>query len=251
VVASFSSGGNDARRPDVLAPGKSVVSLRVPGSYVDHFHPEGRVTGDKSHRFFRGSGTSQATAVASGEIALLLQKRPSLTPDQVKALLTGTADPLATYPRPEMGHGVIDLRAALAAAVPATTTLVTPEATGTGSIEASRAGDHVIDPMTGAVLTGEVDVLGSPWHGDTWAADSLAGRAWHGGSWNGRGWTGDGWAATGWKPLTWTGKSWSGVPWTTHAWSTAHFEARSWRDNSWLARSWRDASWLARSWRSL
>jgi serine protease AprX len=251
VVASFSNGGNSVRRPDVLAPGKSVVSLRVPGSYVDHFHPEGLVTGDKKQRFFRGSGTSQATAVASGEVALLLQKRPSLTPDQVKALLTGTADPLAEHPRPEMGHGVIDLKAALAARVPAATRPATPQATGTGSIEASRAGDHVVDPMTGDVLTGEVDVLGGRWHGAAWAADSLARRAWRGGTWNGLTWTGDGWAPTGWKPLTWTGKSWSGVPWTSHTWSTAHWDARSWRDNSWLARSWRDASWLARSWRSL
>jgi serine protease AprX len=251
VVASFSSGGNDTRRPDVLAPGKSVVSLRVPGSYIDHFHPEGRVTGDKRHRFFRGSGTSQATAVASGEVALLLQKRPSLTPDEVKALLTGTADPLAENPRPEMGHGVIDLKAALAAAVPATTALVTPEATGTGSLEASRGGEHVVDPSTGAALTGEVDVLGGAWNGARWAADSLAGHAWHGGTWNGHTWTGDAWTPTGWKPATWTGKSWSGIPWTSHTWSTAHWEARSWRDNSWLARSWRDASWLARSWRSL
>ena len=85
VVADFTSGGNETRRPDVLAPGKSVVSLRVPGSYVDDQHPEGLVTGDDSERFFRGSGTSQATAVVSGEVALLLSARPSLTPDQVKA----------------------------------------------------------------------------------------------------------------------------------------------------------------------
>ena len=56
VVADFTSGGNASRRPDVLAPGKSVVSLRVPGSYVDDQHPEGLVTDDASERFFRGSG---------------------------------------------------------------------------------------------------------------------------------------------------------------------------------------------------
>ena len=76
VVADFTSGGNASRRPDVLAPGRSVVSLRVPGSYVDELHPEGLVDGDTSERFFRGSGTSQATAVVSGEVALLLSARP-------------------------------------------------------------------------------------------------------------------------------------------------------------------------------
>ena len=113
VVAEFTNGGNSDRRPDVLAPGKSVVSLRVPGSYVDAQHPEGLVAGDTSNRFFRGSGTSQATAVTSGEVALLLQARPTLTPDQVKALLMSTADPLVQNPNPAMGAGVVDLAGAL------------------------------------------------------------------------------------------------------------------------------------------
>ena len=39
VVADFTSAGSAARRPDVLAPGKSVVSLRVPGSFADVEHP--------------------------------------------------------------------------------------------------------------------------------------------------------------------------------------------------------------------
>ena len=79
VVADFTNGGSAARRPDVLAPGKSVVSLRVPGSYVDAAHPEGRLAGDDTGRFFRGSGTSQAAAVVSGEAALLFSAQPKLT----------------------------------------------------------------------------------------------------------------------------------------------------------------------------
>ena len=94
-----------------------MVSLRVPGSYIDTQHPEGLVAGDNAGRFFRGSGTSQATAVTSGEVALLLQARPTLTPDQVKALLRSTADPLAAA-NPAQGAGVTDLAAALAAPVP-------------------------------------------------------------------------------------------------------------------------------------
>ena len=53
------------------------MSLRDPGSFVDVNHPEGRVAGDTTGRLFRGSGTSQAAAVVSGAVALLLQAYPT------------------------------------------------------------------------------------------------------------------------------------------------------------------------------
>src|SRR5205085_2299543 len=86
-VADFSSAGT-TRLPDLVAPGTAVVSLRVPGSQLDQEFPNARV----GERWFRGSGTSQATAVVSGLAALLLGQRPDLVPDQVKALLTAGAD---------------------------------------------------------------------------------------------------------------------------------------------------------------
>jgi serine protease AprX len=252
VVADFTSGGNATRRPDVLAPGKSVVSLRVPGSYVDTMHPEGLVQGDSSARFFRGSGTSQATAVTSGEVAQLLQARPTLTPDQVKALLTSTADPLAANPDPAMGAGVTDLPEALAAAVPSTKAAAAlPDSTGTGSLEASRGGEHVVDPTSGVVLSGEVDALGSPWSGTAWAAASAKGTSWSGGTWNGRTWTGKVWVKGDYAAAAWTGYSFDGSLWSDHTWSDSAWEARGWRNDGWEARSWREESWTARGWRSL
>jgi serine protease AprX len=262
AVADFTNGGNAARRPDVLAPGKSVVSLRVPGSYVDEQHPEGLVNGDTSERFFRGSGTSQATAVVSGEVALLLSARPSLTPDQVKAILMATADPLTANPSPVMGAGVTDLPAALTAAVPATATAAAlPDSTGTGSLEASRGGEHVVDPETGDVLTGELDALGMPWRGSAWAEASTKGTSWTDGSWNGEPWTGKGWDKNAWRAAAWPGSAWSGVAWSKHrapdaqwearGWRGEGWEARGWRGDGWEARSWREESWTARGWRSL
>jgi serine protease AprX len=252
VVADFTNGGNPGRRPDVLAPGKSVVSLRVPGAYIDTEHPEGLVSGDASDRFFRGSGTSQATAVVSGEVALILQARPTLTPDQVKAILKSTADPLVANPDPAMGAGVTDLVAALTASVPSTRMdAQLPDSTGSGSLEVSRGGEHVLDPDTGDVLSGEVTALGSPWDGAAWSAASANGTSWSGGAWNGDVWTGKGWDKGDWRAAGWSGNSWSGVAWSRHPWSDSKWEARSWRDNGWKARSWREASWVARSWRGL
>ena len=252
VVADFSNDGNAIRRPDLLAPGKSVVGLRVGGSYVDQLHPEGLIGTDWEQRYLRGSGTSQATAVVSGAVAILLQQRPWLRPDEVKAVLTSSADPLRAA-NPAQGAGVIDVDGALATSTPplATVTQTWPMSTGLGSLDASRGGEHVIDPATGTVLRGQVDALGDRFDSARWVTRSTAGQAWYGGTWGTRAWTGSAWAYDGWAATTWTGNSWSGLAWSQHTWSEAYWDwaARSWRDDSWLARSWRGGTWEARSWR--
>ena len=252
-VADFTNGGNVGRRPDLLAPGKSVVSLRVPSSYVDLTHPEGRLAGDSAGRFFRGSGTSQAAAVVAGEAALLFQANPNLTPDQVKAALLQTARPLTLNRNPAQGAGVTDVAAAVTLVrsrlgLP-TLRATYPASSGLGSLEASRGGEHVLDPMNGVELSGEVDALGSPWNPGAWTAAQNTGTTWVNGAWNGRTWTGTTWQNGQVLAARWTGQSWSGLPWVDHVWSDDQWRARSWRGDDWAARSWREGSWEARSWR--
>ena len=251
-VASFSNSGTSARRPDLLAPGKSVVSLRVPRSFADQLHPEGLVPGDSAQRYFRGSGTSQAAAATSGAAALLFQARPGLTPAQAKAILMQTAHPLVSL-NPAQGSGVVSIGSAVAYARSA---LILPRtsspsrvSSGLGTLEATRAGEHVVDPETGDALVGEVDALGSPWNAKAWMTAQAKDSSWIGGSWNGRTWTGTTWVDKKLQAVKWTGRSWNGRPWGSYAFSADQWEARSWRGDDWAARSWRDESWLARSWR--
>ena len=114
-VADFSSRGNAARSVDVVAPGVSIAGLRDPGSMIDDLHPDAVVDG----RFFRGSGTSQATAITAGAVALLLDARPDLTPDMVKAILRKTATPIDGAKKRDQGAGMINVREANAASVDA------------------------------------------------------------------------------------------------------------------------------------
>ncbi|HYN18547.1 MAG TPA: S8 family serine peptidase, partial [Actinomycetes bacterium] len=79
TIQSWSSRGDGTRNPDLVAPGASIVSLRDPGSTIDTEHSTARV----ATRFFKGTGTSQAAAVVSGAAALVIQQRPTITPDQV------------------------------------------------------------------------------------------------------------------------------------------------------------------------
>jgi serine protease AprX len=252
VIADFTNGGSAARHSDVLAPGKSVVSLRVPGSYADRDHPEGRLAADSAARYFRGSGTSQAAAVVSGEAALLFDAQPKLTADQAKTILERTARPLAD-PASSRGAGVTDIGAAVdalaAKSVPQVVPISAPSSSGLGSLEASRGGEHVVDPATGAVLSGEVDAQGAPWRPAAWVAAQDDDTVWTKGLWNGRTWTSTKWDKRQVKAAAWTGTSWSGVGWTSRSWADDSFQARSWRGNSWEARSWREDSWKARSWR--
>jgi serine protease AprX len=212
--------------------------------------PEGRVEGDVSGRYFRGSGTSQATAFVAGEAALLLSARPKLTPDQVKTLLVSTARPLAAV-QPAQGAGQTDILAAVDAPVPTSAPATVEDSSGTGSLELSRGGEHVIDPATGAVLTGEVDIFGGVWDPSAWATSSTAGRTWTKGTWNGHTWTGDKYKDGAWALATWSDSSWGGVAWSAYGQDQADWVARSWRGDNWEARSWREESWLARSWRAL
>ena len=91
-LADFSSGGSSSRYPDVISAGRSLVSLRAPGSYIDVHYPAARIGTD----YFVGSGSSQAAAVTGAVVADMLQMFPALTPNQIKGIIRASPD---TSPR--------------------------------------------------------------------------------------------------------------------------------------------------------
>ena len=188
-VSSFSSRGNGTRDPDVIAPGKSVVSLRDPGSYLDTQYPDARV-GDT---LFRGSGTSQATAVVSGAAALIVSQRPNITPDQVKGLLMSTARPIPSAAYSAQGAGLIDLQAAYDSNTPNT----------------PQYWQHSNGSPQG-VWSNVADATGNSW------STASAGNSWSGNSWTSAGWSGPGWDddTAGSQGNSWSTNRWLGVSWT-------------------------------------
>lgn len=95
-IASYSSKGptlvDHLVKPDLVAPGNRLVSLRVAGSTLDTNYAAFKVTPTSgTSKYFRLSGTSMSTPLVSGAVALMLQQNPALTPDQVKARLMKTA----------------------------------------------------------------------------------------------------------------------------------------------------------------
>jgi serine protease AprX len=247
-LADFSSVGGWRRAPDVVAPGRSVVSLRAPGSYLDERYSTARVTYNGSTRFFRGSGSSQAAAVVSGVAALLLDEQPTLTPDQVKFLLKANADRIGGSWIGQ-GAGLVDLKDIAAISPTWAPIQKFTRSTGTGSLELARGGSHVADATTGVELIGEFDIFGRAWNGAAWAAASANGTAWTGGMWNGSTWTGDGWGGTSWTGKTWRSTVWTDNDWTGKTWRAEIWDGKTWRGSEWTGKTWRDSTWTGKTWR--
>jgi serine protease AprX len=90
-VADYSSRGPTrfelAVKPDVVAPGTRLVSLEAAGSYLSSTFPQWHIAGSGRNAYMRLSGTSMATGVVAGGVALLLDANPQLSPAQVKVAL--------------------------------------------------------------------------------------------------------------------------------------------------------------------
>jgi serine protease AprX len=246
VVPTWSSWGDGTRNPDLVAPGKSVVSLRVPGSYLDRAYPGGRV--GATPRFFRGSGTSQAAAVVSGAAALIIQQRPRITPDQVKHLLRGTAHKLWKADLRGQGAGMIDLKVLRDKVTPSTSTAAQAFtfSSGSGSLESARGTNHVTERSS--VLTGERDIFGTTWFGSSWARGLAAGTGWNGGLWRGNTWTGNTWTGNTWTAATWTARTWSGSTWSGNTWSGNTWSGNTWSGNTWTGNTWSGNTWTGNTW---
>jgi len=106
-------------KPDCVAPGMYVNSAM--SSFYMENHPEASQTDWDVARFtFNGRnyswnsqcGTSMASPAVAGAVALWLQAKPDLTPDDVLDVLTHTSrhyDASLDYPNNYYGHGEIDV----------------------------------------------------------------------------------------------------------------------------------------------
>jgi serine protease AprX len=135
VLARFSARGpsliDHVVKPDLVAPGAFIVSLRAVGSVLDVTHPEAvlptgtyRTDGDRNRPgdYMVFSGTSLAAPMVSGAAAVMLQREPGLRPSDVKARLMASASKDEHLPF-ETGAGYLDIEAALASRVTASSAL--------------------------------------------------------------------------------------------------------------------------------
>jgi serine protease AprX len=187
----------------VAAPGAHVISLRAPGSTIDSQFPN---YVDGSYR--QGSGTSQATGVVSGAVALMLQANPGFTPDRVKHALVATARDAASNDPMAVGSGVVDANAAAFSAPSGLANQGLARSNGQGSLALSRGSVQVkADDPLGTVL--------GPTLGATLTAQLLL---WNPGGYTGLPWVPANWYLSTWEIHRWNRVSWYGNDWPGHRW---------------------------------
>lgn len=92
-------------KPDIVAPGSNIISCRSTNLPP---LPRMKYTGAYSAYYTVKSGTSMATPVVSGAIALLLSKEPHLTNKQVKMRLHDRAVDMG-LPKNQQGWGLLSI----------------------------------------------------------------------------------------------------------------------------------------------
>ncbi len=224
-LASFSSAGPTYEgfvKPEVVAPGGHMVASMNSRSFLANIDP-----GSMSPlaQLFTMSGTSQAAAVTTGVVALMLQANPSLTPDTVKCRLLASARPAVNasgtlaYSVFQQGAGLINAVAAVSSTATGCANVglnVAADLAGTqhfgGPANEDSNGNFFIMNMAGSSWGGAQPADGYTWSSAYSSAEGYSwsqGYAWSQGySWN---------QAYAWSQgFTWTkGFTWSkGYTWS-------------------------------------
>lgn len=202
VVATFSARGptlyDNAVKPDLIAPGRKLVSLLSPGSTIAAQYPDRLVTssGATSPQYLRLSGTSMAAPLVAGIIALMLEKEPSLSPWQVRFRLKLGVRKLNKVAPFDCGSG---------------------EATVGPLFLTDLTSQYVANPLAD-VLAQELytALYGQPlqWRsmGYNGGVDSR-GVEWPQVTWDNVTWDGITWENIAWEQFDWTNIAWENIAW--------------------------------------
>jgi serine protease AprX len=175
-------------KPEIAAPGSQIVSTLAGGSDFASLCPSCIVDDE----YIRAGGTSMAAPVVSGVAALVFQRHPDWTPDEVKSTLIATAR--------NLGGGVDEVNASAAVAAE----------TPSPGTSAGIVPNDLVDASSGAI-----DYTRSSWSRSSWstAPESLI-AGWARSSWSCACFVSEG------DAIDPTRSSWSRSSWSRSSWST-------------------------------
>jgi serine protease AprX len=216
AVASYSSMGptlfDEVAKPDLVAPGNRLISLRTQDSYIGVLAPENVIPladftvdapADMVSNYLMLSGTSTSAPVVAGAAALMIGADPTLTPDDVKVRLMGTADRVVGATVNQEGAGTLDVDGALAATT------------------------HASGPALSAFLGDGKKFFTN---GDY--------NKWQKRAWEKYGWTKYAWTKYAWTKYAWTKYAWTKYAWTKYAWTKYAWTKYAWTKYAWTKYAW-------------
>ena len=164
-AATFSSTGrtqDNFDKPELHAPGRKIVSILPAGTTLAAQAPLLNLI---AGGYASMSGTSFSAPQVAGAAAILLQKHPTWTPDQIKWVLEETGDSLSG------GSGrMLDLASALA--------FNGTPGSANGGVAYSSFG---LESSTG-------DLTAATWNAATWNAATWNAATWNAATWNAATW---------------------------------------------------------------
>jgi serine protease AprX len=207
--SSFSSRGSTLdgfAKPDVLAPGRHVLSLRANGAANDlaTMALATATSASAQSAYIHMSGTSASAGFVSGVAALLRAEHRSWSPSHVKAAITTTGRAVAGA-----SARALDAMASLA---------------GRGSANAGLRPSHL---LVYALRRSGVKLHGVMWEGVTWEGVTWE-ESYDDIDWGGITWEGITWDAVTWEKVRWDSVSWETVSWEAVSWETVSWEGVAW-----------------------
>jgi serine protease AprX len=198
ILLSWSSRGTTLDgfvKPEMVLPGRHIAAPLPSGTYLDGVAPS-------ANRVALGyaaiNGTSFSAPQVAGAAAILFQKHPDWSPDNVKWLLIakpGAKPKNSTTPSLNLGP-VFDFNSTPGRANQGVAALVC--APGTTCLSGST--------------------VASNWDSSSWSSSS--------------------WSSSSWSSSSWSSSSWSSVAdWTSSSWSSSSWSSSSWSSTSWTASS--------------
>ena len=205
IVAPFSGFANvdGVSKPDVVAAGVNILGEMPVGSEISQEFPNAR----QPNGLFRGSGTSQSTAIVSGLAALYLQSHPSASPLQVKSAIRDAASSIGGGKAD--GQGLVN--------VP------------TGNYRSNDTGEQSLNVFRWFST--------APLWGDLFTGGAFDARRWSARRWNSAGWDARRWAA-----VSFDARRWSDVTFDARLWSARMWGSRMWASRLWSASYWGDST---------
>jgi serine protease AprX len=233
VIPGFVSRGptqDGLTKPDLVAPGASVVSVRAPGSTIDNQFPQARVGEDG----FRGSGTSFAAPIVTGLVAQLLSADPTLTPDEIKYALLASAQPVSGEAFAQ-GSGTVSVLSALQHLHKGRANQnVVERSTASGSLNGAR-GSALIDvpdqELLESLTAEERDALADSLGEDNRLLGNGTGqlRLFNREEFrNDAAWSASRWGASRWGSTQWGASRWGASRWGASRWGANHWWASRW-----------------------